>query len=509
MSHVRILKHYFHTPYLVLAWVEMLMMVPAVPVAYWIRYGHLPQELLGTLPGALTFAAVMSVAMMSLGVYPSRLREGFAGMMLRTAVSLFLIGAVALSLIFYVFPATEVYRSVLAIAAVLSFFLVGFIRVVTTGLFEDERLKRRVLVLGTGAQARRIATRLRRKSDRRAFSIIGYVAVEGCPVQIEDANVRIVHLLGRKLLDFADQEDVDELVVALDDRRRNREAPLSAAQVNGGHHGGAPALAAVPASTPVVARARDAVDDPASMQQLLDCRLSGIDVIDVLSFFEREVGKIEIDLLRPSWLVFSDGFAHNSWRSFTKRAFDIAASSALLLITWPIMLVTAFLIWAESGFKDPVFYRQVRVGLGGRPFEVMKFRSMRTDAEKDGKARWASRNDDRITRVGHVIRNTRIDELPQILNVLRGEMSFVGPRPERPEFVERLEASIPYYAERHRIKPGITGWAQLCYPYGASDEDAKQKLQYDLYYLKNHSLLLDLIIMIQTVEVILIGDGAR
>ena len=180
----------------------------------------------------------------------------------------------------------------------------------------------------------------------------------------------------------------------------------------------------------------------------------------------------------------------------------------MLLVTWPIMLVAALAVWLDGRFRDPILYRQERVGLNGESFEVMKFRSMRTDAEKHG-AVWAQQNDPRVTRVGAIIRKTRIDELPQLFNVLRGDMSFVGPRPERPVFVESLAESIPFYRERHRVKPGITGWAQLCYPYGASTEDAKQKLQYDLYYLKNHSILLDLIILLQTVEVVLVGDGAR
>ena len=206
-------------------------------------------------------------------------------------------------------------------------------------------------------------------------------------------------------------------------------------------------------------------------------------------------------------MVFSDGFITNSWRSGTKRAFDILASIALLALVWPIMLLTAIANVIDTG--RPILYRQTRVGLNGKPFNVLKFRSMVTDAEATQGAVWAEKDDPRITRVGAIIRKTRIDELPQLFNVLRGDMSFVGPRPERPEFVTDLSESITYYDHRHRVKPGITGWAQLCYPYGASVDDSKEKLQYDLYYLKNHSILLDMIILLQTVEVVLIGDGAR
>ncbi|MDV3242705.1 MAG: exopolysaccharide biosynthesis polyprenyl glycosylphosphotransferase, partial [Methylocaldum sp.] len=203
------------------------------------------------------------------------------------------------------------------------------------------------------------------------------------------------------------------------------------------------------------------------------------------------------------------GFRYSGFQQLSKRAFDVLASLALLAVSWPIMLLTALAIVLESGWRAPVFYHQVRVGKNWRLFKVIKFRSMRTDAEKDGKARWATRNDDRVTRVGRFIRKTRIDELPQLFNVLKGEMSFVGPRPERPEFVEKFAETIPYYSERHRVKPGITGWAQLCYPYGSNYQDAIEKLQYDLYYVKNYSLFLDFLIMLQTIEVVVWGKGAR
>jgi exopolysaccharide biosynthesis polyprenyl glycosylphosphotransferase len=208
-------------------------------------------------------------------------------------------------------------------------------------------------------------------------------------------------------------------------------------------------------------------------------------------------------------MIFSEGFRQGRINSLLERAFDIAASVTLLVVAAPVMVLTAIAIKMEDGPRASVLYRQTRVGQYGRPFRLMKFRSMREDAERDGKPQWAQKNDSRVTRVGSFIRLTRIDELPQILNVLRGEMSFVGPRPERPEFVAHLNERIPYYRERHSIKPGITGWAQLCYPYGSSEQDAAEKLQYDLFYVKNHSLLFYLAILIQTVEVIVWGKGAR
>jgi len=242
--------------------------------------------------------------------------------------------------------------------------------------------------------------------------------------------------------------------------------------------------------------------------ELLECRLDGIEIIELVTFLERETGKVHIDVLNPSWLIFGAGFRRDALRRSSERIFDVVASTLLLLGAAPIMLLTALAIIIESGPRAPVFYRQRRVGFRGSEFEVVKFRSMAVDAEKNG-AVWATDNDSRVTRVGTVIRKLRIDELPQILNVLKGDMSFVGPRPERPEFVAQLSESIPYYNERHWVKPGITGWAQLCYPYGASERDAIEKLQYDLYYVKNHSLLFDFMVLAQTAEVVLLGKGAR
>jgi sugar transferase (PEP-CTERM system associated) len=245
------------------------------------------------------------------------------------------------------------------------------------------------------------------------------------------------------------------------------------------------------------------------LKELLDCRLKGIDVVELASFLERETGKVYLDILIPSWMIFGDGFRRDFIRRYSERAFDIVASLVLLMVTLPVMLLTMLAIKLEEGIRAPLLYGQPRVGCAGKVFRVMKFRSMRLDAESDGRARWAKANDDRVTRVGRFIRKVRIDELPQLFNVLGGQMSFVGPRPERPEFVGQLSETIPYYDIRHAVKPGITGWAQLCYPYGASEQDALEKLQYDLYYVKNHSLVVDVLILLQTVEVILFNKGAR
>jgi sugar transferase (PEP-CTERM system associated) len=244
------------------------------------------------------------------------------------------------------------------------------------------------------------------------------------------------------------------------------------------------------------------------MKDLLRVRTTGVQVSEISSFLERETGRIDLKSVNPSWLIFSDGFASSRMLSSVfKRAFDIFASGLLLAITLPIILLTAIAIKLES--KGPAFYRQRRVGLYHEGFDILKLRSMRQDAEVAGTAVWAAEDDPRITRIGRFIRKVRIDELPQTWTVLKGEMSFVGPRPERPQFVEQLEQQLPFYAERHMVKPGITGWAQINYPYGASIEDARHKLEYDLYYAKNYSPFLDMLILLQTLRVVLWPAGAR
>jgi sugar transferase (PEP-CTERM system associated) len=295
--------------------------------------------------------------------------------------------------------------------------------------------------------------------------LTGFVHVPGEHNVVE--GDKIIYLDG-SLLSYVLKEKIEEIVVGLNDRREN--FPL---------------------------------DD------LLDCRLSGIDVIEPISFLERETGKVHLDMLHPSWMIFSDGFKRSNLRSYFERAFDIFATLLLLAVVWPILVLTALAIWLESGGIHPTLYRQVRVGQNGVPFELLKFRSMRVDAEQDGVPQWARAGDDRVTVVGRIIRTLRIDELPQIFNILRGDMSLVGPRPERPEFVKDLSEKIPFYSERHRVKPGLAGWAQLNYPYGSNERDAIEKLQYDLYYVKNHSLFLDFSILVQTAEVVLWGKGAR
>jgi sugar transferase (PEP-CTERM system associated) len=450
-----------------------LLALEAVVFAFAMRAGATLRFLHGSvdmetsigplLPKAVVFAVVMVLSMTATGLYQRKLRDGPSGLLLRVFAS-FALGMVALSVIFYAFPALFLGRGALLLAFGIAFAAVAIIRMVYLALADQEAGKRRVLVLGTGRKASLIG-QFRRRSDQRGFIVIGHVPLPGEHSIIDPSRIIVP---GVSLLDHVRRHDIDEIVIAPDDYRK-----------------GLP------------------------VQGLLECRMSGVAVTDLLSFFEREAGKVKLEILQPSWMIFSEGFRTGGFQAIGKRAFDVLASLLVLLVTWPVMVLVAAAVWVEGGGRGPLLYRQMRVGQNGRAFELLKFRSMRVDAEADGVPRWAEKDDARITRVGAIIRPTRLDELPQLFNVLKGDMSFVGPRPERPEFVELLVGKIPYYEERHRVKPGITGWAQISYPYGASERDALEKLQYDLYYLKNYSLFLDVIILLQTAEVILWGKGAR
>ncbi len=242
------------------------------------------------------------------------------------------------------------------------------------------------------------------------------------------------------------------------------------------------------------------------LEQLLSCRLKGIRVEDGVAFTEQLVGKLSVESLYPSFIIFSDGFKRSAIFIQVKRVFDILASAVGLALFFPLSLLIALAIKFDS--KGPILYKQERVGEDGRIFSLLKFRSMYLDAEEGGPV-WARVDDDRVTRIGRIIRKLRLDEIPQMINVLKGEMSFVGPRPERPFFTEQLKNEIPYYSQRHVIKPGITGWAQISYRYGASKGDALEKLKYDLYYIKHMSMFFDLVIILETIKIVLLGKGSR
>jgi len=413
-------------------------------------------------PRGVAFSAIVVTCLLAFGLYNSRQRTQLSGVLARLLLAL-LVSSCAIAALFYAFPSRHLFRGVEALAVILAVCGVLTSRLVFARVVEDEFFKRRVLVYGAGYAAAAIA-RLRRAADRHAYLLVGFVqAPDEAPAVPHE---RVLESDG-DLCALCERHAVTEVVVAMDDRRRGFPIP-----------------------------------------ELLECRLAGVDVTELLTFLERETGRVHIDVLNPSWMIFGQGFKRDPLRLFSSRALDLFASLAVLVVALPAMVLTFIAIKIEDGWQAPALYRQARVGLGGKVFKVVKFRSMRQDAELNG-AQWAQHADPRVTRVGAMIRKLRIDELPQVFNVLRGHMSFVGPRPERPEFVAQLAEKIPYYVQRHCVKPGITGWAQLCYPYGSSENDALEKLQYDLYYIKNNSLLFDLAILIQTAEVVLFGKGAR
>jgi sugar transferase (PEP-CTERM system associated) len=473
VNHIRIFRQYIPVYLLVLVVLEYCAMVAAVYIGHVLRFSWgewvLPAADDDLWRGHV-YALINILSMIALGSYRPHTSEGIIGSMLRTMVAIFLIGTTLISLSFYLFPDQQIYfgRGVLAITSIVSLILIALIRSVFHRISDVAAWRWQVLVIGSGNKALRLSESLAAVAGEE-LHVVGFWPVSDTEHKV--STELLINYVG-SLQAFCLQHKIQELVVAVDERRRSDQSGFP-------------------------------LDD------LLDCKLNGISVIDDLSFLERESGRLDIRSLSPGWLVFSDGFSFSPLRDYLERGFDLIASTLLLLVTWPFMLITTIAIKLEEGPSAPLIYSQERVGYGGRIIRVHKFRSMRIDAEKDGKAVWAQKNDSRVTRVGQFIRNTRIDELPQIFNVFKGEMSFVGPRPERPQFVEELAQKIPYYRERHRVKPGITGWAQLCYPYGASEQDAEEKLKYDLYYIKNHSVMFDLYILVRTVEVILLGNGVR
>ncbi|MGA7982845.1 MAG: TIGR03013 family XrtA/PEP-CTERM system glycosyltransferase [Chromatiaceae bacterium] len=463
---IRVFGYYVAKIYLYLGMMEAIIFFAALSLGVRTRFGWTLTEDLDAQTvtvTALVFAIVMLVAMVAMGLYQRGVQEQEAGFPVRVGIA-FLLGAAILAVVFYVFPSIFIGRGVIGLSLLYSLIGIFVTRAIFTRFASVDARKRRVLVVGAGLNAQSIEA-LVEEDPGLGFTVAGYVPLPECNPQVPAGKLVVEP---GPLLDLAIAYEADEIVVAADDRRN---------------------------SLPV--------------NDLLDCKMSGFEVHDLLGFFEKELAIVKIDLLHPSWIFFSPGFHMGVTGLYGKRLFDIAASVLMLGVAAPIMGLVALASLIESRGRDPVFYHQVRVGQNGGLFRLHKFRSMRVDAEADGVPQWASKNDTRMTRLGAFLRKTRLDELPQILNVLKGHMSLVGPRPERPEFVERLSASIPYYCERHRVKPGVTGWAQLLYPYGSTENDAKRKLEFDLYYVKHAGIVLDLIILLQTVEVVLLGKGAR
>ena len=460
---IRLFKHYIPHAVILVGVLDILLLYLAGDLSWRLRASQIGMD-----PGSIGdrfwqlagHAGVMLTAMIAVGVYgPEALRSmRYATARLLVAVSF---GIIGLTFLDFIMGGGNFWRSTLAYAMIGSVFALILNRWLVGAAVGTEAFRRRILVLGAGDRAERLRQLSLRPES--GFHVCGFVTMTAAEPVVPNPVPR--HSIDN-LTGHVEGLGVSEVVLALEERRNS--LPLA---------------------------------------DLLRIKTTGVNVNDFSSFIERETGRIDLDTVNPSGLIFSDGFSSGQAVSRAlKRLFDIAVSGLVLALTAPAILIFALLVQLDS--KGPAFYRQRRVGLFGEPFDVIKLRSMRTDAEING-AQWAAKDDPRVTRIGNFIRKTRIDELPQLWTVLKGKMSFVGPRPERPEFVAELEQHLPYYAERHMVKPGITGWAQINYPYGASVEDARHKLEYDLYYAKNYTQFLDLLILLQTLRVVIWNEGAR
>ncbi len=464
------LSLYVRVPFIVLGLIESLLCVLAVFLAVQIRFqgneANIAESFNHPWMTSLTFTFSIMFSMVAVGLYQFRLRSSTTAIILRIGLAV-CFGWIGAALVFYFVPNIFLGRGASGLAAVIVFFMLSTIRPLFFRYVDADSQKKRIIVFGAGEQAALVRSRLRRRADRRGFIIVGYLPFLDTGESVVEGEFLLSMHQNETLLECCQRHGADEILVAFDNRR---------------------------ASLPI--------DD------LVDCRFGGLTILDVPGFFEREASFVPLESVVPSWLAFTNGFNFPLLQRIFKRIFDLFASFLLLFLCWPVMLLAALAIGLECQFKHPILYRQIRVGRYGRHFSLYKFRSMRIDAEANG-AIWASSNDNRVTKIGSFLRNKRIDELPQLWNVLAGDMSFVGPRPERPEFVEQLLKDVPYYHLRHQVKPGITGWAQLSYPYGSSADDAWRKHEYDLYYVKHHDIFLDFLIMVLTVEVVLFGKGAR
>jgi sugar transferase (PEP-CTERM system associated) len=463
---IKLFNHYFDRRTLLQMFMDMLL-ISAAFMATLVFLSD-AEDLTAVQIGQGLFRSVlMSVGFLAvnsaLGLYDRGSVFNNTQLRARVLVSFMMMGLIVVGVLLLL-PMKAFYGHTWAVVIVMMATGLLLVIQVLTGEFLPKSLTRRkVLVYGTGAKAQAVGQSLTKAAS--SAELCGYFA---SPNEREHLVTNWGTLQpGQSLTEVVAEKGVHEIVIALSERR-----------------GG---------SMP--------------MRELLDCKLAGVRVTDIATYFEQNLGQIRLDAVSAGWLIFGEGFDQGFLRTSIKRLFDIAGAVVLILLALPIMLVAALVIKLES--SGPILYKQERVGLNNKPFNVVKFRSMRTDAEKDGIPRWATAGDSRVTRVGKVIRKLRIDELPQLFSVLNGDMSLVGPRPERAFFVEKLTQEIPFYAVRHSVKPGVTGWAQVRYQYGSTVEDTAEKLQYDLYYVKNHSLFLDLVVIFETVGVVLTGKGAQ
>lgn len=464
---IRFLGTYIPAKSLILAVTEGALILASIRLAVWIRLGEVNGfgvDLAAGYGVPLRLAIVVGVCLLCFyysDLYDLQIVSRKAELLIRLMQAL---GAASLilALLYYMLPDLMFGRGISAIAAAIAGVLLVTWRLLVDATGSFFRPEQRIVVAGTGPAGIRLVRELIERPQLN-LKILGFLDEHG-----ENIGKRLVNpgIIGgvADLEGLISRERIDRVVLSFAERR---------------------------GQMPV--------------QTLLRVKFTGTTVEDAHSLYEKLAGRIMLERLTPSWLILSEGFKKGPLQLFAKRLTDIAVSLIALLICAPLCLVISLAIYLESG--GPILFRQERIGLADKPFRILKFRSMRADGEQQGPA-WASADDRRITRVGRVIRRYRLDEIPQFINVLEGDMSLVGPRPEQPGFVQRLEQEIPYYSQRHTVRPGITGWAQIKYKYGASSEDAKNKLEYELFYIKHMSVFLDLLIMFRTVQVVLFGLGA-
>jgi sugar transferase (PEP-CTERM system associated) len=459
---IRILKVAAPTWLVLLFGFETLLLFSVFHAALtltWVQFDFSAAQFLQYAPKSLLFVGTTILLMFAFGLYRREAVVSGSAMLPRLVIA-FTAALLLLALFFYSLPGSVIWRSVLAIAMPMGFAGIVIARRFGRGFFDSHLLKRRIAVLGAGEQAARIEALHRRAFP--GFTCLGYLRIDS-----EEVRVSPSRLLGptNDVAELLRGKSVEEIVIATSCRK---DLPTRA---------------------------------------LVDCRLSGMKISDYENFYGRETGRIDLDFLMPDWFFVEEGFHAAPLDRWSKRLVDLVLSGLCLLISMPLFLLIAIAIKLEDG--GPVFYRQERVGLAGRPFRLTKFRSMRLDAEPDGVPRWTVRRDTRVTHVGQFLRVTHLDELPQLWSIAKGEMSFVGPRPERPFFVQQLAEAHPYFQDRHAVKPGLTGWAQINLPYASTAEEARKKLEYDLYYVRYGNTLLDAVIMVQTLRVMLWPSAAH
>jgi sugar transferase (PEP-CTERM system associated) len=457
------LKNTGITRMLILILGDILIAISAFYAGVYIRFGELHEGLLKHQPVFLRIALFVIVFLLCsffTEMYEKEKNSSKKEILLRSFLT-GMISLIVLSAFYYILPFIKVWRGSFFISIAVFTVLQGLWHITYRLFIRLPGFAKRVLILGTGPKALQIGNLIATTNHKYIFS--GYMSCH-----TESLIVPSYHLVnnGSNITEIARNENIHKIVVSLSERRG--VLPL---------------------------------------KDMMNCKLSGIDITDAPSFYEEVAGKLFLEDIKPSSLIFSDGFKTTSISKFSKRVIDIVLTLIGIIITAPLMPIIALLIKIDT--SGPVLFRQLRVGEREKNFVLYKFRTMYQDAENEIGAVWAQKNDARVTSVGKILRKTRLDEIPQLFNVLKGDMSLIGPRPERPEFVEKLKEKIPYYSERHFVKPGISGWAQVKYRYGASVEDAVEKLRYDLYYIKNLSFFLDMLIVLETVKVVLFGRGSR